>query len=261
MMYASRQSLKRSLIRIRVHGSNNNKPLETTFKNASSIHHHHHHHAATVASFCFFHTTCLQRQSSSNPKQVATKDVAAPESSSSQNNNSNNTTTKDIPSPPIKWTTHRLKPEQIEKVDAIFHKILWLDLVETSMLTDSINYKLGVKLTPKQRAALERQLEGNLLLGTIIGSGMDEEETDAAAAAAEEDAGPKNVDLKLTGFDAKNKIKVIKEVRAMAAGLGLKEAKELVESAPAVIQKDLKPEQAEELKVKLEAVGATVELA
>ena len=83
-------------------------------------------------------------------------------------------------------------------------------------------------------------------------------------SAAETEAAPAvevktTVDLKLTGFEAKSKIKVIKEVRSIA-GLGLKEAKELVEGAPKVIQKDLKPEAAEELKAKLEAVGATIEL-
>jgi large subunit ribosomal protein L7/L12 len=66
-------------------------------------------------------------------------------------------------------------------------------------------------------------------------------------------------DVKLTGFDAKAKIKIIKEVRAIA-GLGLKEAKEFVESAPKIIQKDLKKEQAEEIKAKLEELGATVEI-
>lgn len=66
-------------------------------------------------------------------------------------------------------------------------------------------------------------------------------------------------DLKLVGFDAKAKIKVIKEIRAIA-GLGLKEAKELVESAPKVFQKDLKQDKAEELKAQLEAVGAQVEV-
>jgi len=66
-------------------------------------------------------------------------------------------------------------------------------------------------------------------------------------------------DLKLMGFDAKAKIKVIKEVRAIA-GLGLKEAKELVEGAPKVIKKDIKKEEAEELQKKLEEVGATIEV-
>jgi len=55
------------------------------------------------------------------------------------------------------------------------------------------------------------------------------------------------------------KINVIKEVRAMT-GLGLKEAKDLVESAPKAVKEDVKKEEAEELKKKLEEVGATVEL-
>lgn len=66
-------------------------------------------------------------------------------------------------------------------------------------------------------------------------------------------------DLKLTGFDAKSKIKVIKEIRAIT-GLGLKEAKELVEGVPKVIKKEIKMDEAEEIKAKLEAVGATVEI-
>lgn len=70
---------------------------------------------------------------------------------------------------------------------------------------------------------------------------------------------PSVVDLKLASFDASAKIKVIKEIRSIA-GLGLKEAKELVESAPKVIQKGLKPEDAEVLKKKLEEVGAVIEL-
>ena len=83
------------------------------------------------------------------------------------------------------------------------------------------------------------------------GDGAKEEE-----AAAEEKTA---FDLKLTGFDAKSKIKIIKEVRGMTS-LGLKEAKELVEGAPATVKKDIKKEEAEELKGKLEALGATVEI-
>jgi len=55
------------------------------------------------------------------------------------------------------------------------------------------------------------------------------------------------------------KINVIKEVRAIT-GLGLKEAKDLVESAPKAIKEAVKKEEAEELKKKLEEAGATVEL-
>ena len=55
------------------------------------------------------------------------------------------------------------------------------------------------------------------------------------------------------------KIKVIKEVRGIT-GLGLKEAKDLVEGAPKPLKEGVKKEEAEEMKAKLEAVGATVEL-
>ena len=75
------------------------------------------------------------------------------------------------------------------------------------------------------------------------------------------DGGPKTAfDVKLVGFDAKAKIKVIKEVRALVPGLGLKEAKALVEEAPKVIQKDINKELAEEIKAKLEGIGAEVEI-
>lgn len=83
----------------------------------------------------------------------------------------------------------------------------------------------------------------------------------AAAAVVEEEVVEEKTafDLKMTAFDDKSKIKVIKEIRAIT-GLGLKEAKELVEGVPKVIKKDIKMEEAEELKAKLEAVGATIEI-
>jgi len=56
-----------------------------------------------------------------------------------------------------------------------------------------------------------------------------------------------------------NKINVIKEVRAIT-GLGLTEAKQLVDSAPKTIKSDLSKEEAEEIKKKLEAAGAKIEL-
>lgn len=82
----------------------------------------------------------------------------------------------------------------------------------------------------------------------------------AAAPAAEEAKEEKTqFDVKLASFDAKSKIKVIKEVRAIT-GLGLKEAKELVEGAPSVLKKDVKKDEAEALIEKLKEVGAVVEL-
>lgn len=84
------------------------------------------------------------------------------------------------------------------------------------------------------------------------------------AAADEEEAKVEEkqtaFDIKLTGFDAKAKIKVIKEVRSLVPGLGLKEAKEMVESAPSVIQKGVSAEAAEEIKAKLVELGAEIEL-
>ena len=74
------------------------------------------------------------------------------------------------------------------------------------------------------------------------------------AAAEEQD----EFDVVLTSFGDK-KINVIKEVRAMT-GLGLKEAKDLVEATPKAVKEAVSKAEAEELKTKLEEAGATVEL-
>ena len=76
----------------------------------------------------------------------------------------------------------------------------------------------------------------------------------AAAAVEEQDS----FDVILTEAGA-NKINVIKEIRAITA-LGLKEAKDLVESAPKPVKTGAKKEEAQEIKKKLEAAGAKVEL-
>ena len=77
---------------------------------------------------------------------------------------------------------------------------------------------------------------------------------EAAAAAAEQD----EFEVVLTGFGDK-KVGVIKAVRAIT-GLGLKEAKDMVEGAPATVKEGASKEEAEELKKQLEEAGATVEL-
>ena len=51
---------------------------------------------------------------------------------------------------PILWTTHRLKPEQIQDVDAISHDILWLDMIKATMLNEIVNERMGVLLNIKQ---------------------------------------------------------------------------------------------------------------
>lgn len=78
---------------------------------------------------------------------------------------------------------------------------------------------------------------------------------DSAAAAEEQTA----FDVILTGAGG-NKIAVIKVVREVVAGLGLKEAKELVDSAPKPLKEGVSKEEAEEIKTKLTDAGATVEV-
>ena len=78
-----------------------------------------------------------------------------------------------------------------------------------------------------------------------------------AAVAAAEEKSTFNVVLKEAGA---NKIQVIKVVRD-ATGLGLKEAKDLVDGAPKTVKENVAKEEAEELKAKFVEVGATVELA
>ena len=78
----------------------------------------------------------------------------------------------------------------------------------------------------------------------------------APAAAAEEKT---EFDVILAGFDAAKKIGVIKEVRGVT-GLGLKEAKDLVEGAPKALKEAVSKDEAEKIKAALEAAGAKIEV-
>ena len=80
----------------------------------------------------------------------------------------------------------------------------------------------------------------------------------AAAPAAAEEAGSDEVTVVLASAGA-NKIAVLKEVRAIT-GLGLKEAKDLVDGAPKPVKENVKKDEAEAIKKQLEAAGASVEL-
>jgi large subunit ribosomal protein L7/L12 len=125
------------------------------------------------------------------------------------------------------------------KVQELFAKMVALSDDERILVGQVLSEKMGIPIVDFDAAPLaEEQTE--------------EEET---APIVEKTV----FELKLLGFDAKSKIKVIKEVRAIT-GLGLKDAKELVEGAPTVIKKDLKQGEAEELQKKLQEVGATMEI-
>lgn len=109
-----------------------------------------------------------------------------------------------------------------------------LSVMDIAALTKELEEKWGVSAAPVAIA------------GAIAGDG-------GAAAAAEEKT---EFDVELTDIGAK-KINVIKAIREITS-LGLKEAKELVESAPKVVKESVTKDEAEEVKKKLEEAGATV---
>ena len=134
-----------------------------------------------------------------------------------------------------------------ERCENIFKEMLKMDVIEAHLLLQLIKERMG--MDPNDMRGF-----GAMGLG---GKGRGGTGAGAAEAAPVEE---KTIfESKLTAFDEKSKIKIIKEIRAIT-GLGLKEAKELVEGAPKVVKKDIKKVEAEELKAKLEAVGATVEV-
>src|SRR3989344_5884848 len=118
--------------------------------------------------------------------------------------------------------------EQIEKLSV-------LDLAE---LVKVLEEKFGVS------AAAPMMVAGGAASAT------------AEAAADKEEKSSFNIELKAAGDQKINVIKVVREV----TGLGLKEAKDLVDGAPKMVKENVKKEEAEEIRKKLSEAGATVEL-
>ena len=113
------------------------------------------------------------------------------------------------------------------------------------------------KLTVIEAAELSKKLEevwGVSAAAPVAVAAAAPAGGDAAEAEAEKDS----FDVVLASIGDK-KINVIKEVRAIT-GLGLKEAKDLVEAAPKAVKEGVGKDEAEEVKTKLESAGATVEL-
>ncbi|HRZ40891.1 MAG TPA: 50S ribosomal protein L7/L12 [Candidatus Omnitrophota bacterium] len=127
-----------------------------------------------------------------------------------------------------------------QKLEKIAQEIETLTALELADLVKGLEDRLGIQAAAPMAA-------GMMMAAPAAGGG--------AAAAAEEKTA---FDVILTDAGAQ-KIAVIKEVRAVT-NLGLKEAKELVESAPKPIKEGATKEEAEELKKKLEAAGAKVEI-
>ena len=129
-------------------------------------------------------------------------------------------------------------------VEKLIDEISNLTVLELSELVKALEDKFGVS------AAAPMMVAGAAMAPAGAAEGA------AAEEAAEEEQTEFDVQLKEIG---PNKIPVIKEVRAIS-GLGLKEAKEKVESVPTVIQEGVSNEDAEKFKAQLEAVGAVVEI-
>ena len=119
-----------------------------------------------------------------------------------------------------------------EKITALIEEVKALTVLELSELVHALEEEFGVSAAAMAAPAA------------------------AAAAPVEEKT---EFDVILAGFDAAAKIKVIKAVREIT-GLGLAEAKAVVEGAPKALKEGISKDEAEELKKKLEESGAKVEI-
>jgi len=120
-------------------------------------------------------------------------------------------------------------------INAIIEAVEQMKLVEIKELVDALKEKFGVT-------------------GAIAVAGGPA----AAAAPAEEEK--TEFDVVLKEFDAAKKIAVIKAVREVIEGLGLKEAKEIVEGAPKTLKEGVSKEEAEKIVAKFKEAGATCEI-
>ena len=124
----------------------------------------------------------------------------------------------------------------MSNVESILESIEKLTLLEAAELVKAMEEKFGVSAAAPVAVAAAAPA--------------------AAGEAAAEEASEVSVILASAGA---NKIAVLKEVRAIT-GLGLKEAKDLVDGAPKPVKEGIKKEDAEAIKKQLEAAGATVEI-
>ncbi len=128
----------------------------------------------------------------------------------------------------------------MSKIDDALALIEGMTLLELRDLNKAIEEKFGITAAAPMMMAAAGPAAGG-----------------AAAAPAEEEKTEFNVILESFGD---NKINVIKAVREVVSGLGLKEAKDLVEAAPTKVKESIGKEEAESIKEKLTAAGATVKI-
>lgn len=130
------------------------------------------------------------------------------------------------------------KGEATGKFADLIKQIETMSVLELSELVKALEDRFGVSAAAP------------MMMGAMPAAG-------AAAPAAEEEKSAYNVVITNAGA---NKISVIKAVREILPELGLKEAKDLVDGAPATVKENMKTEDANSAKEKLEAAGASVEL-
>lgn len=131
--------------------------------------------------------------------------------------------------------------EMSKEVKQVFDKIVKLDMIQVAELSLALQTKFNLPDL------------STMMMNSGGGSSNEQVEKE------EEKVEKTSFDVKLNSFDAKSKIKIIKEVRAIT-GLGLKEAKALVESAPAVLKQDVNKEDADKLVESLSKLTAVVTL-
>lgn len=128
------------------------------------------------------------------------------------------------------------------KIDKVANDIMAMNLVEVAQLSELLKKRLNLPDMPVMS----------------MGFGgppppVEEEEQKPAAVQTE-------FSIKLVGFDEKQKIPLIKEIKNLIPDTNLVKAKKIVESLPAVIRTDISKEEVEQLKVTIEKVGGTVEI-
>jgi large subunit ribosomal protein L7/L12 len=132
------------------------------------------------------------------------------------------------------------------KLDNIVNQIAGLNILEVSELSGLLKKKLNLPDT------------------AMVPMGGFAAAAPAASADDEEEAAPKTVKtsfkVKMTKFDEKQKVALIKEIKNLFEGMNLVQAKKFVESVPTIVKDEIPKEEAEKLKEQLTKIGAVIEI-
>ncbi|XP_068672591.1 large ribosomal subunit protein bL12m-like isoform X1 [Montipora foliosa] len=135
--------------------------------------------------------------------------------------------------------------EYPKKIRGIVEEISKLTLLEVSDLNELLKSTLKIEATPMMP-----------MMGAMPMAAAPSQEAEAEPEKNE----PTEFTIKLTQFDAANKVKLIKEIKNLMPGLNLVQAKKFVEELPQNVKEKASKEEVEEIKKVLEAVGGTVEI-